>query len=346
MSNGETERLKLAIDRNDLDEVRALMTANPSLHTAPLGYGGDGPLTWVAECRVPWEPPSPARLAIARWMIENGSDVHQGGDGPLMRASLNAGRIPMMDLLVSMGADVNAEWHGWFPILFSPCESAHPVTLQWLLDHGANPNCSKPGVRGTALDYLIGTYARSPGLAKCIDLLLARGASTRYDQPGVLEILRGRTDELAAILDAEPGLARRRIKGLDAGSTGGRGMLLDGATLLHVAAEFANLEAAELLLKRGADVNSPAEVNIEGIGGQTAIFHSVSQYGDAGLEMTRLLLDRGAGLSVRAKLPSHYDRPGECVECNPLEYAMLFPGGENATVALLRERAGLSAGAG
>ena len=65
------------------------MTQDPALHRAPIGYGNDGPLTWVAECRVPWEPPSAARLAMAEWMIANGSDVHQGGDGPLMRA-LNA----------------------------------------------------------------------------------------------------------------------------------------------------------------------------------------------------------------------------------------------------------------
>ena len=37
----------------------------PGTAQAPLGYGKNGPLTWAAECRVPWEPPSPARLAIA-----------------------------------------------------------------------------------------------------------------------------------------------------------------------------------------------------------------------------------------------------------------------------------------
>jgi ankyrin repeat protein len=63
----------------------------------------------VAECRVPSAPPGPERLALAKWMIENGSDVHQGGDGPLMRAALNGDRIPMMELLVSHGADVNAQ---------------------------------------------------------------------------------------------------------------------------------------------------------------------------------------------------------------------------------------------
>ncbi|HUF78578.1 MAG TPA: hypothetical protein VMR44_06680, partial [Thermoanaerobaculia bacterium] len=112
----ETGHLKDAIDRNDLAAVRETMTRSPALHRAPLGYGGDGPLTWAAESRVPREPPSRARLELARWMIENGSDVHQGGDGPLMRAALSDDRIPMMELLVAHGADVNALWHGFYPI--------------------------------------------------------------------------------------------------------------------------------------------------------------------------------------------------------------------------------------
>jgi len=37
----------------------------------------------------------------------------------------------------------------------------NPAGLAWLLDHGAHPNCSKPGRRDTALDYLIGCYGRS-----------------------------------------------------------------------------------------------------------------------------------------------------------------------------------------
>jgi hypothetical protein len=53
---------KQAIDTNDLARVKGLMNRNPGLHSAPLGYFKNGPLTWVPECRVPWEPPSPARL--------------------------------------------------------------------------------------------------------------------------------------------------------------------------------------------------------------------------------------------------------------------------------------------
>jgi hypothetical protein len=91
-------QLKRAIDSGDLEWVKELMTRNPELHRAPLGYGKNGPLTWVAECRVPREAPSETRLAMAKWMIENGSDVHQGGDGPLMQAALADMRIPMMEL--------------------------------------------------------------------------------------------------------------------------------------------------------------------------------------------------------------------------------------------------------
>ena len=217
----ELGQLERAIDTNDVARVQALMTDDPALHGAPLGYGKDGPLTWVAECRVPWEPPGPARLAMAAWMIQHGSDVHQGGDGPLMRAALNGYRIPMMELLVSHGADVNALWHGHFPILFAPCESWDPEALAWLLDHGADPNRRDPRQSvlgtpfpGTALDYLLGSYARSPQrLAACIDALLAAGGATRYDEPAVLHLLRGRLDALAAMIDTDASLVGRRFPG-------------------------------------------------------------------------------------------------------------------------------------
>src|SRR5687767_1280506 len=113
----EAAQLKRAIDVEDLPRVIEMMTASPELHIAPLGYHRNGPLTWVAECRTVDGPPSETRLAMARWMIEHGSDVHQGGGGPLMRASLNDDRIPMMQLLVDHGADVNAVWDGHYPIL-------------------------------------------------------------------------------------------------------------------------------------------------------------------------------------------------------------------------------------
>jgi hypothetical protein len=337
----EVGQLKQAIDANDLERVKTMMTRNPALHRAPLGYGKSGPLTWVAECRVPWEPPRPVRLAMAEWMIDHGSDVHQGGDGPLMRAALQGYRIPMMELLVSRGADVNALWGGNFPIIFAPCESVDPAAIKWLLEHGANPNCEDPQKKypGTPLDYLIGTYARSSQLAACIDILREAGGITRYNIPPVLDLLRGRLDLLAEHLDAEPALLNRRFPELDFGATGGRRLTLRGSTLLHVAAEYGNWESAKVLLDRGADVNARAIVDESGIGGQTPIFHAVTQFEDWGFPVARLLVDHGADLSVRAKLPGHYERPDEVVECTPLGYAQQFLGSsQNKSVSLLQKQ--------
>jgi len=229
---------------------------------------------------------------------------------------------------------VNALWHGEFPILFAPCESVDPEAIQWLLEHGANPNCADPRRRfpGSALDYVIGTYARSENLGRCIDILVEAGGETSYGPPPVLDLLRGRLDLVAAQLEAAPALVHRRFPQLDFGATGGRRLTLQGATLLHVAAEYGNPDAARLLLDRGAGVNAA------GASGQTPIFHAVTQFYDWGLPVAQLLVERGADLSVRAKLPGHYERSGEMVECTPLGYARLFPGGESKAAAFLKER--------
>jgi ankyrin repeat protein len=346
----EAGRLKQAIDRNDLAAVVAMMTRNPALHSAPLGYGSNGPLTWVGECRVPREPPGPERLAMARWMIEHGSDVHQGGDGPLMRAALSDDRIAMMDLLVAHGADVNALWHGFYPIIFAACEALQPQCLQWLLDHGANRNCTDParGVAHSALDYVLGTYARSPRVQICIEMLIAAGATTKYAEPALLDLLRGRLDRLADHLDHDPALLDRRFPEFDFGTTAARRLTLTGATLLHVAAEYGSVDAARLLLDRGADVDGRAAIDESGVGGQTPIFHAASQYWDYGLAVAELLISRGADLSARARLPGHCDRPDEIVEATALEYASRFPGedGNRETLKLLSNRSAASGSAG
>ncbi len=321
------------------------MTRDPALHAAPIGYRGNGPLTWVAECRVPWEAPRPERLKMAAWMIEHGSDVHQGGDGPLMRAALVDERIPMMELLVSHGADVNARWSGYFPIIFAPCETLEPAALEWLLRHGADPNVTggPAGSLRPALDYAIGTYSRSRQLARCIDVLRAAGAVTRYELPVVLDVMRDDAADLRTQLDLAPAQVNRHFPELDFGSTGRRRMTLAGSTLLHVAAEYGAVHSAMLLLDRGVDVNTPADIDAHGVGGQTPIFHAVTQFDDFGYDVARLLIDRGADLRIRATIPGDYEREADVLNTTALGYALRFPGDRNAkTLELLRSRGAAS----
>jgi ankyrin repeat protein len=99
------------------------------------------------------------------------------------------------------------------------------------------------------------------------------------------------------------------------------------------------VEAAALLLDRGADVNARATVDDTGVGGQTPLFHAVTQFDDDGLAAAQLLLERGADLAVRVRLPGAYERPEEIVECTALGYALRFGGSrQRRTVTLLRER--------
>jgi ankyrin repeat protein len=244
---------------------------------------------------------------------------------PLQRIA-HPGRIPMMELLVHHGADVNGLRWGWFPALFTPCENLEPEPLQWLLAHGADPNRGTPTDPGGALDYVIRTYPRDPKrLTACIEMLLAAGAHTRYDAPGVLPLLRNRTGELAAQLDADPALLHRRYSELHCGQSGGRLLTLRGATLLHVAAEYGFIDATRLLLDRGADVNARADLDANGVGGQTPIFHALTHFKGANPEVAQLLIARGADLSIQARVPGHYERPGELLEVSAAEYAALFP---------------------
>jgi hypothetical protein len=336
----EAGQLKQAIDLEDLERVRQLMSQRPSLHQAPLGYRAAGPLSWVAECRGTSGPPSPARLEIAKWMIENGSDIHQGGDTPLMRAA-GGNRTAMMSLLLASGAEGNAKWNGWFPILFAPCETVDPKAIAWLLEHGADPNITGPQGE-TALDYLLGSYVRSSELARCIDVLVSAGARTRYDVPVVLDVIAGRMEDLAKQLGNAPQLNQQRWPQLHFGATGARRLVLAGATLLHVAAEFGNVEAVRLMIDTGADVNARAAIDEHGVGGQTPIYHAVTQFHDRGLAVARALLEAGADLSVRATVPGSYETSEDLPDCSPLEYARRFPGeafpdSNGATLRLLMQ---------
>jgi ankyrin repeat protein len=331
-------RLKQAIDSNDVERVKQMMTRDPELHRAPLGYGKNGPLTWVAECRAPREAPGEARLTMARWMIENGSDVHQGGDGPLMRAALADMRIPMMELLVAHGADVNALWNGSYPIVCAPCETLAPRALKWLLDHGADPRLTAREY-GSPVKMLICTYTRNAtGKNACLEVFADAG----FDLPDTpaMAFHRGRIDLLEAHLDRDPSLLERRFEEIEIfpaelGIKPGEGLHVtpvSGSTLLHLAIEYDDIDVARWLIERGADVNAKAALDTDEFGGHTPLFHAVVTLAAQDDSKARLLLERGADPNARATIRKQLRDMGdpdkemmrEFYNVTPIGYASQF----------------------
>lgn len=337
-SLGRAGELKAAIDANDLAAVKRLMTLHPDLHRAPLGYGKDGPLTWAAECRVPREAPSQARLSIARWMLENGSDVHQGGDGPLMRAALDDERIPMMELLVEHGANVNALWHDFYPIVCAPCETLAPASLRWLLAHGADLRQVSPKY-GSPFSMVVGTYSRKPeGKHACLEVFAEAGLMPP-DNIG-MAFHRGRIDLLEAFLASDRSLVHRRFSieeifppEVGLGPDDGLHVTpIRGVTLLHLAIEYDEVEIARWLLERGAEADARADIDSEGFGGHTPLFHAVVSMGRRDDEKARLLLENGANPNARATLRKQLKDMGdpdleamrEFHDVTPTQYARQF----------------------
>lgn len=318
----EVGQLKAAIDANDLSRVQEMMSRNPALHCAPLGYKQSGPLTWAAECR--GAAPTSERLAIARWMIENGSDVHQGGDGPLMRAALNDDRMPMMELLLAYGADVDA-------LILAPCETLQPAALRLLIAHGADMHArSSSGTN--CVQMIIGTYWRNPqGKRECLKVFADAGFE--FPETAPMAIHRGRTDLLAAAIDRDPALLSRHFTleefyPNELGLSPGDGLHvapLAGATLLHMAVEYHEEEIARWLIDRGADVNARSAIDSDGFGGHTPLFHTTVTLLLKEDRIARLLLRSGADPNVRATFRKQLSWGGDPEKEQMREYRHVTP---------------------
>jgi ankyrin repeat protein len=98
---------------------------------------------------------------------------------------------------------------------------------------------------------------------------------------------------LRAAIDADPSLLGHRTTLISAFAP------LVGATLLHVAAEYGNANAARALIAAGTDVNATAAVDEFGLNGHTPIFHCVNSNLNLSEPILRLLLEAGANVDVR-----------------------------------------------
>ncbi len=254
-----------------------------------------------------------AALAHAAWY---------GGDAP----DVIRDRKELFDLLLDHGADPDGQYGSAYgPIVLGCGECLSADGLQWLIDAGCNvtfgPVETKYG-ESFPLATWLGTYERGRNDAKHrgIEMLLKHGAHVPADlHPAVLAIHRGDVDVLARQIDTEPSLPRRRFRTMPYGSGN---MRLDGATLLHVAVEYGEVDCVDLLLDRWMEPNAQADI-INGIGGQTPVFHAIATNQGKNLYTLEHLVRR-LGYAIeghrnRATFRVYgtvYDTP-----MNPIEYA-------------------------
>lgn len=169
------------------------------------------------------------------------------------------------------------------------CELHDPRRLAAALDGGVAAAAPLDG--RLPVQWLLEMYTRSDRLPACVRVLLDRGA--RLPDPRLAPVLLDDAAGVRAAAAADPDLVRHRVSLRSAFTP------LEGATLLHVAAEYGHAAAASALMAAGADVNAAAGFDGDGLGGHTPIFHTVNSNANRSVVVMQALLAHGADPGAR-----------------------------------------------
>lgn len=293
-------RMTNAIWAGDLETVRELVVKTPKLLTeSATGVPGSNwgpPMSYAANVG--------ADTIIQMLREQGAADVQSAFN----RACLQ-GKIETARRLKAMGAQITSG------IVMGPCETLHGEGLALQLELGAEFSDDK-GDRLAPIALILETYSRNPpGKHLCLEIVDSQ--IMRLPDTPVMALHRGRIDLLEALFKRDPDLVRRTfsheeiyppILGCQSDhSLALGGTPIAGTTLLHICADFDEIEIARWLIDHGADVNAKAEIDADGFGGHTPLFGCVvSQAYLCGWErdaaLARLLLDHGADPNPRASI--------------------------------------------
>jgi hypothetical protein len=175
--------------------------------------------------------------------------------------------------------------------LLGEFEEHSPSGIRALLAAGISPTEPINGRR--PIDALIETYLRSPRFAECLQVLLDAGAS--IGDPLLAAVLLDDDAALRRLLSESHDNLQRKLSPLCAFTS------CRGVSALHICAEFNSIRCARVLLDAGADVNAQADLDPDGLGGQTPVFHAVNSIFNYCRPVMELLVEAGADLNVRVR---------------------------------------------
>ncbi|XP_059193236.1 ankyrin-1a isoform X9 [Centropristis striata] len=197
-----------------------------------------------------------------------------------------AGQEQVVTELVNYGANVNAQSQKGFTPLYMAAQENHLEVVKFLLENGANQSIpTEDGFTPLAV-------ALQQGHENVVALLINYGTKGKVRLPALHIAARNDDTRTAAVLlqnDPNPDVLSKVMRETCPLSDVSP---QTGFTPLHIAAHYENLNVAQLLLNRGANVNFTPKNGITPL-------HIAARRGN--VIMVRLLLDRGAQIDAKTK---------------------------------------------
>ncbi len=292
-----------AIWRDDLETVRALVTKHPNLLHENAGIRNSNwgpPLTYAANV---------GRDRIIKMLHALGAtDLQSALDRATLQSKIGTARM-LREMMGSMLLPDDA--------LEGPAYTLSASGTALMFEFGARVRDIE-GKPLAPVHVVLETDSRKPSAKHEILEMYVQHGLEMPNTP-TMALHRGRIDLLDEDLRRDPNLLRRIFSheeiyppelGCHDEVLATQGTPLAGTTLLHMCADYDELEIARWLLKQGMDVNARAAVDADGFGGHTALFATVVSQPNYWMNrnespqapFTELLLAHGADPNVRASL--------------------------------------------
>uniref|UniRef100_A0AAQ5YD86 Ankyrin 1, erythrocytic a n=1 Tax=Amphiprion ocellaris TaxID=80972 RepID=A0AAQ5YD86_AMPOC len=227
-----------------------------------------------------------------------------------------AGQEQVVTELVNYGANVNAQSQKGFTPLYMAAQENHLEVVKFLLENGANQSIpTEDGFTPLAV-------ALQQGHENVVALLINYGTKGKVRLPALHIAARNDDTRTAAVLlqnDPNPDVLSK----VCGSECNGHLCLLmpfihtdvspqTGFTPLHIAAHYENLNVAQLLLNRGANVNFTPKDELTPL-------HCAARNGH--VRIIEILLDHGAPIQAKTKVnynglsPIHMAAQGDHMDC-------------------------------